>query len=514
MIWTIFRKDFRLLWPAAAVMAALQVGLAAFEMMKRAFGDLTYQAENWVSNSVLIGVAGLVVLTVQQDALLGMEQDWLVRPIRRGRLLMAKLLFLGAALHLPMFLIDMAVCLHAGGYIGQSLGAALSRNLLVFLTVTLPLAGAAAITPNIAAFAAVMLVYYVGLGVISTLVGVIRFGDPAYFANTGSGPSWIISTAKDLILILGGGLVVGLQYFQRRTLTSRIVLPLSVLIGLMMPLLPWKVVYAVQQIFSPVPEAAHAISFGPLPDAPRAHGTFNENATPVFVPFQVSGLGEGERLFVDLREITIVSADGKKIAEGSHLFGIAGDVNVDSQTPAQTILDPARSYVGFDLDKKDSAVLDQPGSTLIVDYALTLGAREGEDVVTSLSRKRTLVPGWGRCLTQNESTLPPLVLQCISVGAKPGLNVLSAYSSDSERPYASGALQDYSPISAEVMPDALNRYGPLLFTMTLDPTRQSYPNPRIAITHYRPLAHFRYQLVIRDLKLSNWVLLPNPKLPH
>ena len=95
MIWHIFRKDVRLLWPLATPVAALQLLNAGLLIGGGRFARSSMGAMSdlgWVSNIVLPGVAllGLVVLVmavIQQDRLPGTTQDWLTRPIPRSRLL-------------------------------------------------------------------------------------------------------------------------------------------------------------------------------------------------------------------------------------------------------------------------------------------------------------------------------------------------------------------------------------------------------------------------------------------
>src|SRR5580658_2822563 len=95
MIWHIFRKDARLLWPMAALVAALHVCAAiphhlidqgSRSMQLVVMGEL-------LSALALLGMAVFIVVAMQQDPVPGARQDWLVRPIRRLDLVLAKLLF-------------------------------------------------------------------------------------------------------------------------------------------------------------------------------------------------------------------------------------------------------------------------------------------------------------------------------------------------------------------------------------------------------------------------------------
>ena len=77
---------------------------------------------NMLETVSLLATAALVVMVVQQDAIPGLCQDWLVRPIRRRDLLLSKVLFVVLAAQGPIFLMEVAQGLAAGFPLGQSLG--------------------------------------------------------------------------------------------------------------------------------------------------------------------------------------------------------------------------------------------------------------------------------------------------------------------------------------------------------------------------------------------------------
>src|SRR5689334_18263428 len=101
MIWHIFRKDLKLLWPLTAWVAAAQIVTAITWLMLGHFGGSQLLAQIWLflSYGVFVAFAVLTVIAVQQDAIPGDRQDWLVRPIRRRDLMLAKFLFILLAVH-------------------------------------------------------------------------------------------------------------------------------------------------------------------------------------------------------------------------------------------------------------------------------------------------------------------------------------------------------------------------------------------------------------------------------
>ena len=103
MVWHIFRKDVRLLWPLVAMVGLLQFASAGTRLALGHFGDPPQLAliASLLSGMMFLGIAILIIAAVQQDTVPGVNQDWLVRPISRRDLVLAKLLFLLIAVHGP-----------------------------------------------------------------------------------------------------------------------------------------------------------------------------------------------------------------------------------------------------------------------------------------------------------------------------------------------------------------------------------------------------------------------------
>jgi hypothetical protein len=130
MIWHIMRKDLRLLWPMAAVLAAVEwlnavlLGFGA-PFARDSLVDLGVVPNLVLPAISLIGLIVLAVILVQQDRFSGTTQDWLTRPVPRGALIAAKIsfvvliglgpilmadIFMGLAEHLPVFDVLAASC--------------------------------------------------------------------------------------------------------------------------------------------------------------------------------------------------------------------------------------------------------------------------------------------------------------------------------------------------------------------------------------------------------------------
>src|SRR4051812_25746837 len=101
MILHILKKDWRLLWPLVGIVAATQWINAALWFSLAHFKEprgLLIFAQLFAL-AVFLGSATLITCVVQQDVLPGVSQDWLVRPIRRGDMVCAKLLFVIVSVH-------------------------------------------------------------------------------------------------------------------------------------------------------------------------------------------------------------------------------------------------------------------------------------------------------------------------------------------------------------------------------------------------------------------------------
>src|SRR5262249_4610319 len=111
MIWHIFKKDVKLSWRLAAGVALLHwaSALAAFTMLTTTSVTAAVKARNLAGMLIIGGLiaTGFIITTVvHNDAIPGVRQDWLVRPLRRRDLMLAKVLFVLLMVQLPVFLAD------------------------------------------------------------------------------------------------------------------------------------------------------------------------------------------------------------------------------------------------------------------------------------------------------------------------------------------------------------------------------------------------------------------------
>src|SRR5437764_10835420 len=118
MVLHILRKDWRLLWPLVAALAALQALLAFARFSAGIFvSGLPTTPAAFLE---LLAVATVITLVAHQDPVPGVRQDWLVRPILRRDLFLAKLSFVVVFVQAPWFATDLLQGLANGFSFGQS----------------------------------------------------------------------------------------------------------------------------------------------------------------------------------------------------------------------------------------------------------------------------------------------------------------------------------------------------------------------------------------------------------
>src|SRR5437660_11838534 len=129
MIWHICKKDLQLLWPFVMGAAGIQVTSAGlcYAMDHIRVTEALLNISNLLQLGALLASALLIATVVHLDAIPGVRQDWLVRPLAGRDLLLAKvLLVLFLVRGLVLLTATMEGCLK-GFPVAESLTAAASR---------------------------------------------------------------------------------------------------------------------------------------------------------------------------------------------------------------------------------------------------------------------------------------------------------------------------------------------------------------------------------------------------
>jgi hypothetical protein len=523
MVWHILKKDWTLLWPAVAAVAALQGLLALGRFTRFSAGVLVSPLPTTPAALLeILAVATVITLLVHQDPLPGLRQDWLVRPIPRRDLFLAKLLFVVLFLQGPWFAADLLQGLANGFSWGQSAAAASACAVSVLLTLSVPVLAFATLTANMTE------TLVAALGVLALVIaslfvpGLVGATKPA--ATTGF--AWVPSLLRGVVLLVAAAGVLILQYRWRRTSAARVLCAVALVAGLGASLLPWRTTVRLEQAltasarddggivvaFAPDagrfrPPAGQALDdvsekpgMGPEDVAAENRRRRAEGARTVFLPLHVSGVIPDERLLADRSEVAVVTRDGRVVYRGT-----GNDLELRARgadaTVHQGIRVPGALFGGVKAEPVDVELeywftVFRPSAT----YALP--ARGGNQ----------RLPGIGWCATKVDDAGTRVMFQCLQPGERPScLDVVLEHAPTGRRnPEVSLCVPDYTPYPGHTFPDALSRFGGRL--PFYDPLGfVHYPvggsqlsEARVLVTAFQPVQHLVRRVAIPAVRLEDW----------
>src|SRR5215471_4360339 len=217
MILHIVRKDLSQLWMLVAVSTIAQFANSGLWFALNHFqepAELVVPA-NVFPFVVWISIVLLIVACVYQEVVPGVSQDWLIRPIRRVDLLMAKVMFVLIFVNAPMLFSDFAYGMATGFGIRQSLAAAMAHALLAFLALELPILTLATITTSVTQVIGGVLAIWLTILAIVLAGTAIRGGTPPPFAL--SGMQWMTPAYWTFLALVAACVIIPLQYIRRAT---------------------------------------------------------------------------------------------------------------------------------------------------------------------------------------------------------------------------------------------------------------------------------------------------------
>lgn len=469
MIWKILRKDWTLLWPAFLAVAATQFVPAIIRLKLGLFGE-NPTLEYLIYPAIAVAVMGTIFLAnsiVHQDAIPGVHQDWLVRPVSRRDLLLAKMLFVFLLMQGAVFAADLFQVLGSGFTVLQSLSAAFAHTVYLTLIVTIPAVALAAITRNMTeAIVTATVAFCGGFGV--EIIAILWHGGQAYLLQiNGSGTAWIPRYIAQMIALTGAGAVLGIQYFQRKTGAARWVVAAAVLLFVMAQFLPWRVVFALQQRFSADPAADKSISllFDPaMGSFQRPAGTITsgdetsgrlvdrERKFSIFLPLRVTGLPIDTVLQVDEAKIRFIKSGGSVLYTNT---GKAWDVRRERQNNVQTT-----TYQELGIPDMLYARLKNQPTQVEVDYSLTLFRLASSYGVPALGGDQR-ASGLGWCRTRLNESETAVELRCIQAGNSSSCRsvFLENASTGVRNPVLFACAPHYSPFFERANRDPVSKFG-------------------------------------------------------
>ena len=255
----ILRKDWTLLWPLALLVIAIQVGLewALWRTGLQTTNTLAVELSRFLRSAWGLGIVALTIAVVHEDTIPGSEQDWLIRPVSRTSLLLAKMVFVLLTICVPMWVVNVAHEMALGFPPVPSLADALYKECYVFVCLLVPVMALASIARNMTE----LLVLGAGFAVLFAVnegVGALLMGD-SLCPTCETGFFWLQRQLQHIGLLIGAAVILALQYYRRRTLTSRLVAAVGVIL-LVFVQIPWDAAFALQKwVTGPVRPADMAI---------------------------------------------------------------------------------------------------------------------------------------------------------------------------------------------------------------------------------------------------------------
>ena len=521
MIWHIFKKDWKLLW-TFVVMAALLHWMSVLVFYRRGLfsDDVTLEMlSQYLPILAVFGSMFLIAAIVHLDAIPGVRQDWLIRPVPRPVLLLEKFLFVVVVVEAPIFLGNAAEGLADGFSLQSAVLNALGFVAVILFFLVLPIFAFASVTRNMTeAF-----IFGCGctfiMGAFLTLTGWWDFASHhTLLTVTHSGIGWIGEVFRFALVVVAATLILSLQYFRRKTGVARVLVVSFGLLLLFSSYLPWKPAFAIEIHLSPKPGAANAVNvaFDPtvgqykppsgLKDAnDLSPGSGNENNARVFLflPLRISGMGNDAVLITDRVDVLLMDRGGRVIYHGA-----AGELEVAREGPHpredpryQQIPVPRQIY-----DRVRDQLLE-----VRLDYSLTLFGLDKSFSLRALNGDAR-TPDWGWCQTKMNDPGTAVMLHCMKPGRAPTCATvfLQNMTSGAQNPARSACLSEYGSIYDRPIPDDMARFGVNL--PFRDPAGLAkypvdgpqLPQSRAIIRMYKPEDHFTRTLLIPNTKLVDW----------
>jgi hypothetical protein len=548
MIWHIFTKDLRLMWPFLAgliLVAALHCGLEVAAGTVITPGPMTMLLQI-LPIVVMLSIAVVTVIVVQQDNLVGDRHDWLLRPIPTHSVLAAKLLFIALAIHGPLFLIDVVGVASTGVSVRQSLIAALSHQLVQFFILTTPALVVGATTRNVVVAmgfsVGVFILFALIIFTVSVGLGINPSGTPLQ-----SGYSWVVAWTTFLFYVAIFIFLARFQFSERRETLSRIIgVTVTAAALALLCVFPWSAAIRAQQWIDATPKGQTAISLAFPPDpSPQSKpepmtgirngvvATFKPGRDlnildlisgihRVMLPVQITGLPSGDVIVSDKGSFRIESPNGTIIFATNG--AICARVDRGGVSGARCLFAELRGNQGkVDKGAAHGEILlplptalykqikDQP-VRISADFTLTW-LRHNESQFMHAVNDRRMVEGIGLCTTGVDHEGDDIELRCVAAVHQPSCTgaTLVNMRTGLQNPLLFGCSLDYAPFPANWVPPALvKRGGADLPFLDLDGLAH-YPvdssqiaEAQVVIDTYVPRAHLNRRLEIPPIRLSDW----------
>ena len=480
VIGRIMRKDWQLLWPIVALVTAIQAG---FEWVSY-FGDRP--GASVLMRPLIVawylGIAALSAAVVLQDPLPGADQDWLIRPVRRTDMMLAKLAFLGLSVSLPMSALNLAHAMALGFPFRPALEVVLYKEAYVFVCFVVPMVALATVARNMTEFivtgALLVVVYAVSVSLSAIVSGT------EWCPTCDTGLSWLQHVMQHAGILLGAGVMLGLQYHRRRTGLARAVAVVGV-VALVFVQLPWNSAFALEGWLTrsagvtapltfefgsvargggttgggsrgkvPGPRQASALLLqGDVDQAVESLHRATAADAPVMIdlPVRIDGIASDQLLLVDRLGVSLYADDGRLLYRREH-----------TGVPAQTFF-PEPAGEPADSSGFIHQFVEIPGTAyrraapqaarLRLEYSLTLMRTRTEYRMAAIDGALR-APDVGRCSSRYDDDA--ISVHCQPVGRTPFCYSATLYAPDGRHnPVVLKCRPNYQPF----LPAPMNVQG-------------------------------------------------------
>jgi hypothetical protein len=327
----------------------------------------------------------------------------------------------------------------------------------------------------------------------------------------GSSPvDWVDFTVRAAILVVGAAVLLGVQYFWRKTILSRWLMAGVVVLYMLVPRVPWQTAFAMEQRLSPSPGAGNPIAINFVTDrsamADRQVGPGNGRAFGsvfVLLPIRATGVPEPSVLVGDASIARVITPDGQV-----HNLGGQGGFRIWKEQPGEG--EAAITY-GIRVPRELYRPLADQPVRVEIDYSLTLmGFKESQTLPASGGDIRSAAMGW--CGTTVDQDGLQILYGCIQVGTPAGCTsvVLEDKAVGAQNHRVGTCNPNYSPFRSNFQGDVLGRSTlsmPFADPSTGDPTLVTpamLGHATVTARAYEVRDHFVRQLVIPQIRLRDW----------
>jgi hypothetical protein len=348
MIAHILKKDVSFLWPLVALIVVLKVAAAWAIIEMGIFVDYPDLAP--IHGLIELGCSALacfaIIRAVHADPVVSDTADWLIRPIGRLDLLVAKALFAAVVTFLPVFVISLGVGLVNGWGFADSVTRSFRPAVEAFLILGLPALAMGAITANsaqaIGTIAGVLILWVLAILVQMAMVRYVMLPGESL---------WFVQLVQVATIIGAAGVIIGLQYWRRRTGASRCIFAAAVAVLIVTIVVPWNKALQLQRLLH------EGASDGPVRIRFDAQAPIGGPAAPngrptLYIPLKAE-VDEGAVANIDALQLKLESADGQVVYDRTVAIAVTRGDNELRRLFDATSVSPEPRYFGAMLSRSD-----------------------------------------------------------------------------------------------------------------------------------------------------------------